>query len=310
MALLLVCPSKNPAPWQEALASVAPDIPVRVWPETGDPADITFALLWNHPAGVLDTFPNLQAISSLGAGIDHINSDTAIPSHLPVARIVDPALVQSMSEYVVTATLNDFRDFPAYRHLQSRQSWQPLQPRDIRTHRTGIMGMGMLGYDAARKLHGLGFNVEGWSRRPKSYPELNRSWAGREALPDFLSRIQTLICLLPLTPETAGILDYELFSLLPDGAYLINVARGGHLMEADLLRALDEGKLSGACLDVFENEPLPADHPFWRHPGITITPHIASITNPLTAAPQVAENYRRANAGKPLLHAVDRRQGY
>lgn len=310
MALLLVCPTKDPAPWQEALAATAPDIPVRVWPETGDPADITFALLWNHPAGVLDTLPNLKAISSLGAGIDHINKDTSISRHLPVARIVDPALVQSMSEYVVTAVLTNFRDFPAYQKMQASQNWQPLQPRDIRNSCIGIMGMGVLGHDAARKLHAIGFTVEGWSRQPKSYPELNRSWAGRAALPDFLGRVQTLVCLLPLTPDTAGILDYALFSQLPGGAYLINVARGGHLVEADLLRALDEGKLSGACLDVFEQEPLPADHPFWRRPGITITPHIASLTNPFTAAPQVADNYRRALAGKPLLHAVDLRRGY
>ncbi len=310
MALLLICPTKAPQPWLQAMASVDPEIEVRVWPDVGDPADIAFILLWNHPPRVLEQFPNLKAVSSLGAGIDHINNDPSLPSHLPVARIVDPSLVRSMSEYVATAAMLHFRDFPAYKSLQTDKNWKPLPTRNIRDYTAGIMGMGELGYDAAKKLHGLGFPVVGWSRQRKSYPELTCSYAGKTELGDFLHTSRILICLLPLTPATRHILDYQLFTRLPQQAFVINVARGAHLVEKDLLRALAEGHLSGACLDVFDTEPLPADHPFWHHPAITITPHIASLTNPVTAARQVVENYHRAINGTSLLHQVNLARGY
>ncbi len=310
MALLLICPSKDPGPWLEAIAAVDPEIDVRVWPAIGDPADVTFALLWNHPPEVLHQFPNLKAVSSLGAGIDHINNDPSRPSQLPVARIVDPDLVQSMSEYVTTAALLHFRDFRPYQSQQTRKQWLPLPARNISDCTIGIMGMGELGSNAAKKLHALGFPVIGWSRRRKSHPALTHAYAGPDELKDFLQRSRILVCLLPLTPATHRILNYDCFSQLPQDAYVINVARGAHLVEQDLLRALSEGSLSGACLDVFDVEPLPAEHPFWQHPSITITPHIASLTNPMTAAPQVVENYRRSLHGESLLHQVDLKQGY
>ncbi len=215
-----------------------------------------------------------------------------------------------MSEYVVTAALQHFRDFPSYLQQQGSKLWEELAPKQIRDCKVGIMGLGVLGYDAAKKLHAMGFQVNGWSQRTKKYPEIAHSFAGLDALPEFLQASNILICLLPLTPATTGILNKDVFSQLPEGAYLINVARGMHLNEEDLLEALETGKLSGACLDVFQQEPLPVDHPFWSQPGITITPHIASITNPASAAGQVIANYYSAISGKPLINAVDLDRGY
>ncbi|MFK7844111.1 MAG: 2-hydroxyacid dehydrogenase [Rhodothermales bacterium] len=310
MSLLLLCPTKDPQPWKAAIAGLDPSIEVCVWPEVAKPEDITFALVWNHPPAVLDRFKNLKAISSLGAGIDHINNDPGFPSHLPLTRIVDPALVQSMSEYVVTAVMQHFRGFTTYATQQAGRVWKDLPPNRISDCRLGVMGMGVLGSDAATKLHALGFSVDGWSRQRKTMSELSQSFAGQDELPAFLHRANILICLLPLTSSTEGILNQNLFAQLPKDAYLINAARGHHLVEKDLLEAINSGKMSGACLDVFREEPLPAIHPFWQHPKITITPHIASLTDPRSAAHQVVENYHRANEGRPLLNAVDLTREY
>lgn len=310
MAILFLCPSKDPIPWQHAIARYDPNIEVRVWPEYGDPSDITFALLWNHPRASIKPFQNLMAISSLGAGIDHINNDPAIPKHLPIARIVDPGLVQSMSEYVLMAALQLFRQSKGYERLQQQTEWQPLSPRQIADFPVGIMGMGQLGHDAAKKLSAVGFSVIGWSQSRKDYPALSHSFAGEAELAAFLAATRILVCLLPLTRKTRGILNASLFDKLQHDSYLINVARGAHLVESDLLGALNAGQLKGAYLDVFEEEPLRSDHPFWQHPSITITPHIASITNPQTAAKQIVENYHRAMRGESLLHRVDLEKGY
>lgn len=310
MSLLFLCPTKDPAPWLAGIKAADPGVDVQVWPEVPRPLDVSFAVLWQHPHNQWDLFPNLKAIASLGAGIDHILQDPTLPRHLPVARIVDPNLVTSMTQYVVTAVLQHFRDFGIYRQQQAKKLWQPVLPRDIAAFPVGIMGMGMLGSDVARALAALGFTVHGWSRRPKKHPALTTSFAGTSMLPAFLKSSRMLVCLLPLTDATRGILNADLFAQLPANAYLVNVARGAHLVTSDLLDALDSGALAGACLDVFNEEPLPAEHPFWEHPQITITPHIASITNPQTAAVQVVTNYHRANAGEPLLHTVDLAQQY
>jgi glyoxylate/hydroxypyruvate reductase A len=175
--------------------------------------------------------------------------------------------------------------------------------------RIGIMGLGQLGKDAAKKLSYLGFPVTGWSQTPKDIEGV-KCLAGEEVLDDFLSQTRILICMLPLTPKTKGILNQKTFDKLPAGAYVINVARGQHLIEKDLLAALDSEQLAGACLDVFAVEPLPEDHPFWRHPKIIVTPHISSLTNPKAVAPQIIENYQRTKTGRPLLNVVDMQRGY
>jgi glyoxylate/hydroxypyruvate reductase A len=214
-----------------------------------------------------------------------------------------------MSEYVVLAVLNHCRQFDVYRTDQSQKNWQPRIPLLSANMRIGIMGLGQLGKDAARKLSALGFAVSGWSKTPKTIVGAD-CFAGAEALDDFLPRTRILICMLPLTPQTKGILNQHTFDRLPAGAYVINVARGAHLIEDDLLAALDADQLSGACLDVFETEPLPSDHPFWDHPKIKVTPHISSITFPRAVAPQIIDNYRRSLAGQPLLHVVDPKRCY
>ena len=310
MSLLFLAPTKDPEPWQKAIAAIDPNVDFRVWPDVGNPDEIRFVLLWNHPPASLQPFKNLKAISSLGAGIDHINNDPDIPAGIPIVRIVDPALVQSMSAYVVTAVLMHFRDFKRYSQQQDGKSWQPLPARSMADFPIGIMGMGELGMDAAKKLYTMGFKIYGWSRSRKSTLILEESFAGENELPSFLGNSRILVCLLPLTTATKGILKTKLINALPDQAYLINVARGAHLVEDDLLIGLDTGKLSGACLDVFAAEPLPATHPFWTHPAITITPHIASITDPSSAARQVVENYWRAVQNQSLMHEVDLSREY
>lgn len=307
--MLLICPKTDPEPWVKALKGYASDIDMRVWPHDENREEIEFALTWEHPEGVLQRYPNLKCISSMGAGIDHFLNDRRFPSGVPVVRIVDPELIQSMSEYVVAATLSFFRQFDTYRGRQLKRSWRPEPALRARKISVGIMGLGRLGKDAALKLRALGFRVLGWVRSPKDLEGIE-TFVGDAELDNFLSMANVLICLLPLTSKTKDILNQNTFLKLPQGAYVINVGRGPHLVDEDLLQALDSGHLAGACLDVFREEPLPPDHPFWSHPKVFVTPHISSITDPVSVAPQVIENYNRARSGAPLLYAVELEREY
>lgn len=309
MTLLVIAPDLGAKPFVGELKRLDPNLDIRIWPEFGDPDTIRFALTWNHPPGIFRQFKNLKCIASLGAGVDHIFSDPHLPENVPITRVVQASLPQFMSEYVILAVLNYCRQFDFYKNNKIYKRWHRRRPLLAREIGIGIMGLGQLGADAATKLVQLGFNVHGWSRRPKKISGVV-SYAGAQALDAFLDRANILICMLPLTPATRGILNFGLFEKLPAGAYLINVARGKHLVEEDLLRALDSGRLAGACLDVFKVEPLPEDHPFWTHPQIIVTPHISSITDAGAVMPQILENYRRMASGKKLLHVVDRGQGY
>ncbi|MEM9486164.1 MAG: glyoxylate/hydroxypyruvate reductase A [Cyanobacteria bacterium P01_F01_bin.116] len=309
MPVSLICPTKNPAPWRDAIKAVASDIDIRVWPNDKAKADITFTLVWAQPQGIFSQYPNLQVISSMGAGVDNLLQDNSIPSQATVVRMVDPRLVSQMGDYVLSAVLNHVRQFPDYRQYQQQQQWQPLQPRNIDDITVGVMGIGQIGSAVATRLHQVGFQVLGWARRVKSIANI-QVFTGQQQLSDFLAASEILVCLLPLTPETENILNTDTLSQLPQGAYVVNVARGSHLVEEDLLLLLNNNHLSGACLDVFRQEPLPLDHPFWAHPKITITPHIASLTDPISVAPQIVENYRRMIAGQPLLNQVDIQRGY
>jgi glyoxylate/hydroxypyruvate reductase A len=293
----------------DELKRLDPDLDIRLWPHFGKADEIEFVLTWNHPLGEFNKFKKLKCIASLGAGIDHLLRDPDLPEAVPITRVIQSSMAQFMSEYVILGVLHYCRQFAMYKDDQAVKRWQPRQPILARDIGIGIMGLGQLGADAACKLVQLDFNVAGWSRTPKTIGGVE-SYAGDEALDDFLSRSDILICLLPLTPDTRGILNAGIFEKLPAGAYLINVARGAHLVEKDLLAALDAGHLSGACLDVFQTEPLPEDHPFWNHPKIFITPHISSITDPMAVMPQILENYRRMKSGKPLRHVVDINRGY
>lgn len=309
MALMIIAPGTRVTSWVKHLERLEPGIDIRVWPDTGARDEIDFALSWQHPPGEFKKYRYLKCIASLGAGVDHLLADPDLPAGVPLTRVVEHSMAQSMSEYVILAVLNHCRQFDDYRTDQSQKKWQPRIPLLAVDMRIGIMGLGQLGTDAAGKLIALGFAVSGWRKTPQTIDGVD-CFAGTEALNDFLSQTRILICMLPLTPQTKGILNRDTFAKLPAGAYVINVARGAHLLEDDLLAALDTDQLSGACLDVFETEPLPSDHPFWSHPKITVTPHISSITFSRAVAPQIIENYRRSQTGQPLLNVVDPQRGY
>ena len=295
--------------WRRELASRMPDLEIAIWPEVGRRESIEAALTWMHPAGALAEFPNLRVIISQGAGVDHILRDPALPAGVPIVRLVDPMLVSQMSEYVAAAVLRVHRRFPDYAAQQRARVWRELPASDTHATTVGVLGLGELGIPAARALARLGFPVRGWSRTRKQLGDID-TYFGDDALADFLSGCQVIVCLLPLTPATENLLCARTLSHLPRGAYVINVGRGEHVVDDDLLAALETGQLSGACLDVFRTEPLPPDHPYWAQPGVTITPHIASQTLPSSAAAQVIEAVQRTRAGLPLAHRVDRQRGY
>lgn len=309
MALLFLSDSDDPAAWRSALVKRVPGLDMRVWPETGVATDIDAALVWNHPPGALKAFPSLRAILSLGAGVNHILDDPGLPPDVPIARIVDPGLATGMAEYAALAVLRYHRNFDVYERLQHEGRWKRLPIPMTAARRVGVLGLGEIGSACARMIAGLGFPVAGWSRTPKSVPGI-ASYAGSDGLAPFLARTDILVCVLPLTAATRGIINQATLATLPRGAFLINIARGAHVVDQDLISALDSGHLAGATLDVFAGEPLPREHPFWTHPKVTVTPHIASITNPDTAADGVAENLRRLADGRPLLNLADRTRGY
>ena len=309
MALLFRSSVDSEARWEPQLARLMPELEVRIWPEIGDPAEIDYALVWCPEPGLLASLPNLKLILSLGAGVDHMLCDPDLPHGVPLVRLVDPYMTDAMSEYVALQVLRLHRQDLEYRAQQESAIWRELDQKNAAERTVGILGFGELGRDAARKLQGLGFDVALWGRRPRAVEGL-RGYAGSSGLAALLGRSEILVCLLPLTAETEGILNTRTFSLLPRNAAVINAARGGHLVEEDLLGALARGHLSAAVLDVFRDEPLPARHPFWRHPRIVVTPHIAAATHPPTAAPIILDNIRRFEEGRPLLHEIDPAQGY
>ena len=309
MALLFRSSLDSEARWRPQIARLMPELEIRVWPQVGNRTDIDYALVWQPEPGLLASLPNLKLILSLGAGVDHILGDPQLPRDVPIVRLVDPYMTDAMSEYVVLQVLRLHRQDLGYRAQQEAAIWRELAQKNAAERRIGILGAGALGQDAGRKLRGLGFDIALWSRSAKIVDGL-ASGAGAAGLPALLRRSEILVCLLPLTAETEGILNMNTFALLPKGAALINAARGGHLIEEDLLAALASGQLSAAVLDVFREEPLRAGHPFWRHPRIVMTPHVAAATHPPTAAPIILDNIRRFEEGRPLLNRVNPAQGY
>ena len=309
MALLFRSTVDSAARWRAQLTRLTQELEVRVWPEIGDPAAIDYALVWRPEPGFLASLPNLKLILSLGAGVDHLLGDPRLPLHLPILRLVDPHMTDAMSEYVVLQVLRLHRRDLDYRNQQGAGVWRKLDQQNAGQRRVGILGLGELGQDAAKKLKALGFDVAGWSRSEKAVEGV-RSYAGAAGLAPLLGRSEIIVCLLPLTAETEGILNKRTLALLPKGAALVNAARGAHLVEEDLLAALASGQISAAVLDVFREEPLPVDHSFWHHPRVVVTPHIAAFTNPATASPIILDNIRRFEEGRPLLNRVDPARGY
>ena len=310
MAILFLTPSANAASrWADGLKKqfAGEDIRINSGPE-GD-GDVEFAIVWKPPPGRLAALPNLKAIFSIGAGVDHVFADPGLPEGVPIVRLIDETLTSQMTEYVVMNVLWHHREMDDYAALVAAETWRHLHPPRTPERRVGIMGLGVLGSAAAEALSRFGFSLAAWTRRPRAWP-LGEAFSGPDGLQPFLARSDILVCLLPLTPETAGILDAAAFSALPQGAVVINAARGGHLVEADLLDALESGPIKAATLDVFEQEPLAPGHRFWSHPKIRVTPHIASLTYPDAAAREIARNIARLRAGAPMIGVVDRDREY
>lgn len=335
MTLLLLgdLGSSDRAMWLEHLAAALPDETITDQPQTLDPAEVDVALVANPPPGSLQGWPGLRLVQSLWAGVDRLLADPTVPPDVPLARMVDPAMNQAMAETALWATLAVHRDLFHYQRQQRAATWQQRPQRRVDEVQVAVLGMGQMGGTVARRLAGQGYRVTGWrlggetsgltghraddlgvqagpvsegapgGPRPASH-------AGLPVLPALLAHADLVINLLPLTPATRGLLDARFFSLMKPGAVLANFARGGHMVEPDLLAALEDSRLSHAVLDVFHTEPLPADHPFWTHPRVTLLPHVAAQTDPRSAARVVAANVAALREGRPLAHLVARDRGY
>ena len=299
----------EPERWLPPLERALPQMRFQAWPDVADPTSIDVALVAAPPAGVLGRFPNLRFIQSLWMGVDGLLADPTLPRAVPLARLIDPGMVAAMSETVLARVLDWHRHLYRYRVQQASREWKPLKQFMAADRTVGILGLGALGADAAAKLVTLGFRVCGWSRREKTIPGI-KAFFGHDGLEAMLKRSEALVCLLPLTAETRGLLDARRLALLPQGGCLINLARGAHVVERDLLAVLDAGHLAHAYLDVFQSEPLPGDHAFWTHPQVSLTPHIAALTEPRTALAKVVANLERFARGERPEALVDTTAGY
>ncbi|MCU4181331.1 2-hydroxyacid dehydrogenase [Bosea sp. BH3] len=314
MSLLLAMTGWHVEDWRARFKALLPEMPIVVLGEAFDRRAVHYVASWKHPPGSLTGLPNLAALFSLGAGVDFLFADDKLPA-APIARVVDPDLTTRMSEYIVLHCLLHLRQQRRYDRQQREGVWDDDRNQPAaRSVRVGIMGLGELGQDAAHKLKVMGFDVAGWSRSPKALDGLP-SFSGEDGMKAFLARTDILVSLLPLTPETRGIINTALLAGLAQdgrlgGPFLINAGRGGLQVEADILAALEAGTLKGATLDVFETEPLPQGSPLWSHPGVVVTPHNAAMSEPEAIASLIAQQIRRLEAGEPLQHVVDPARGY
>ena len=309
--LLLAVPVSWAGLWTTPLAEMAPDLNVIVHGRDDyDPQKIDYVLGFRPEAGLLGSLPNLKVVFSLGAGVDGFLSDPHYPRRVPLVRFVDHQLSREMAQYCVMHALIHHRQQRLFDQFQREKKWrQAVPPRRTEDTRIGILGIGEIGTMVAERLRDHDFQMAGWSRSRKNITGVE-SFAGHEELKPFLGRSDILICLLPLTPDTRHILNATTFKQLPQDGFVINVARGGHLKEDDLIAAIDSGHLSGATLDVFETEPLPESSPLWSHPKITVTPHIAAISDPRVMTKNAVDGIARHKAGKPLENLVDLARGY
>jgi glyoxylate/hydroxypyruvate reductase len=314
MSILIAGPGWNASAWRARLEALLPSHRVAVLGEPFDPTAIRYALSWAHPPRALSDLPNLRVIFSLGAGVDHLFADPALPDR-SIVRVVDSDLRDRMSEWVVMHALIHLRQLRRYERQQRDRVWadDDDQPKadDVQV---GVLGLGVLGMDAATKLKALGFKVSAWSASPKSAPGIE-CFTGADSLDALLAKTDLLVVLLPLTPATRGMLNASLFARLKQGGrlggpVLINAGRGGLQVEADILAALDSGTLKGASLDVFEREPLPPSSPLWTHPAVYVSPHNAAISAPAAVAAAIARQIEAFERGEPLRNVVDPKRGY
>ncbi|WP_374046062.1 2-hydroxyacid dehydrogenase [Massilia sp. R2A-15] len=309
MRILLHRADGNTEPWVRDFTEVLPGAEMVVWQEGAQEAPCDYAVLWGPPAALLGQLAQVKAIFLAGAGVDAIlKFGDALPN-VPIVRLGDAGMAVQMAEYVAHAVLRYFRRFDEYEKQARRGVWSPLALPKKSEFTIGVLGMGKLGLRVIDTMAHFGFPLRGWSRTPKQLAGV-ACYSGVESLGDFLAGTRVLVCMLPLTPETSNLLDRARLSLLPQGAYLINVARGAHVAEPDLLTLIRSGHLAGATLDVFRNEPLPAPHPFWDEPRITMTPHISALTVRRDSVCQIAGKINALENGEPVADVVDRTLGY
>ncbi|ELQ6240235.1 glyoxylate/hydroxypyruvate reductase GhrA [Cronobacter sakazakii] len=313
MDILFYHPTFDISEWAVLLQRHLPQARLRTW-QPGDNAAADYALVWHPPYDMLRGRVDLKAIFALGAGVDSLLSrlneyPDLLPSGVPLYRMEDTGMAAQMQEYAISQVLHWFRRFDDYAALQREARWEPLEEYRLADFQVGVLGAGVLGGQVAQSLSRMGFPVCCWSRSRKALPGVE-SFAGPDELPAFLRGTRVLINLLPNTTETVGIINAQLLAALNDNAYVLNLARGVHLVEEDLLAALDRGKVKGAMLDVFHQEPLPVDSPLWRHPRVRITPHVAAVTRPEEAVAFIAQSIARIERGDMPQGQVDVARGY
>ncbi len=306
MKIYFCCTDFKAEPWLAALRTALPQAEIEVWTPGAGPAD--YAVVWAPPQQFLDEQPQIKALFNIGAGVDAL-TQLRLPAKTKLVRLDDAGMSVQMAEYVVHALIRHFREFDVYAADVASGKWSFRKPRLREDFPVGIMGLGVLGQRVVRAVQAFEFPVRGWSRSPKELHGV-RCYAGEAQLAEFLAETRVLVCLLPLTEETRGIMNRATLAQLQPGGYVINVARGAHLVEEDLIPLLDSGHLAGAALDVFRQEPLPAGHPFWRHPKITMTPHTAARTLRDESVAQIAEKIQRLERGEPIAGVVDHHKGY
>ena len=304
MAVLFLSTPERAQVFRAAFAEALPDVAFHIG-QAPDPEAVRWLVAWTAPPDLAQTYPNLRLIFSIGAGVDQFDQG-AIPAHVGIVRMLEPGIAAQMGEYAVMAVLALHRDLPAYLAQQSQGAWRARATLPAARRRVGVMGLGQLGRKVIERLRPFGFDLAGYSRSAKRIPDVDCF----TDLPAFLARTDILVCLMPLTPETTGLLNARLFAQLPPGARLAHLGRGPQLVGADLLAALESGRMAAAILDVTDPEPLPDDHPLWRHPGVIVTPHIASQTDAAEGAAHVIAGVRADLAGRAPPGLVDRARGY
>ena len=309
MKILFYSPEKNLQPWLDEIGTAFPFAEVWAWTPDCAGRQAEFAVLWAPPVELLASQRELKAVFNIGAGVDGLMRLPNLPAGVPIVRLNDAGMAVQMAEYVSHALIRHTRGFAGYEGHAKVGEWKREPAIDRVAYPVGVMGLGNMGARVAQSVAGFDYPVFGWSRTTKSLPGI-QTFSGRAGLDEFLPRVRVLVCVLPLTPDTEGILNAAMFEKLKPGAYLINVARGRHLVENDLLAMLDSGRLAGATLDVFREEPLPSGHAFWKHPKITITPHISALTLRAESVVQIAEKIRAMERGETIEGVVETGRGY
>ena len=301
--------ARNPKPWLDAITAALPDAEVWLWTAEDAARQADYAIVWMPPPEIFASQSSLKAVFNIGAGVDGVMALPNLPEDVPLVRLNDAGMAVQMAEYVCHMLIRHTREFDVYDAQAKERRWKMRRPVNRADFPVGVMGLGSIGARVAEAVAAFGYPTFGWSRSPKSLPGIT-AFSGDGQFDDFLSAVRVLVCLLPLTLETRGILNAATLSKLKPNGYVINVARGWHLVEEDLLALLAEGTLAGAAIDVVRQEPLPADHAFWTHPKITLTPHISAVTLREKSVAQIAEKIRALGRGEAVDGIVDFVRGY